>query len=78
MEEDLNLFQMFKAAIKLVTDSVLDENVQQLSDDLEHWLNAITPVMIRVVRKFPLLFFSANVLPLFASLCFDRLLISVM
>lgn len=63
MEEDLNLFQMFKAAIKLVTDSVLDENVQQLSDDLEHWLNAITPVMIRVVRKFPLLFFSANVLP---------------
>lgn len=63
MEEDLNLFQMFKAAIKLVTDSVLDENVQQLSDDLEHWLNAITPVMIRVVRKFPLLFFSANALP---------------
>ncbi|CAH3157943.1 unnamed protein product [Pocillopora meandrina] len=49
MEEDLNLFQMFKAAIKLVTDSVLDENVQQLSDDLEHWLNAITPVMIRVL-----------------------------
>lgn len=78
MEEDLNLFQMFKAAIKLVTDSVLDENVQQLSDDLEHWLNAITPVMIRVVRKFPLLFFSANVLRLFASLCFDRWLISVM
>lgn len=63
MEEDLNLFQMFKAAIKLVTDSVLDENVQQLSDYLEHWLNAITPVMIRVVRKFPLLFFSANALP---------------
>lgn len=51
MEEDLNLFQMFKAAIKLVTDSVLDENVQQLSDDLEHWLNAITPVMIRVLRS---------------------------
>ena len=63
MEEDLNLFQMFKAAIKLVTDSVLDENVQQLSDDLEHWLNAITPVMIRVVRKFTLLFFQQMLCP---------------
>lgn len=63
MEEDLNLFQMFKAAIKLVTDSVLDENVQQLSDDLEHWLNAITPVMIRVVRKCPLLFFQQMLCP---------------
>lgn len=63
MEEDLNLFQMFKAAIKLVTGSALDENVQQLSDDLEHWLNAITPVMIRVVRKFPLLFFQQTLCP---------------
>lgn len=63
MEEDLNLFQMFKAAIKLVTDSVLDENVQQLSDDLEHWLNAIAPVMIRVVRKFTLLFFQQMLCP---------------
>ena len=63
MEEDLNLFQMFKAAIKLVTGSALDENVQQLSDDLEHWLNAITPVMIRVVRKFPLLFFQRVLCP---------------
>lgn len=63
MEEDLNLFQIFKAAIKLVTGSVLDENVQQLSNDLEHWLNAITPVMIRVVRKFPLSFFQQMLCP---------------
>lgn len=76
MEEDLNLFQMFKAAIKLVTDSVMDENVQQLSDDLEHWLNAITPVMIRVVRKFPLLFFQQMLCPYLLHSV--RLLISVM
>lgn len=76
MEEDLNLFQMFKAAIKLVTDSVLDENVQQLSDDLEHWLNAITPVMIRVVRKFPSLFFQQMLCPYLLHSV--RLLISVM
>lgn len=76
MEEDLNLFQMFKAAIKLVTDSVLDENVQQLSDDLEHWLNAITPVMIRVVRKFPSLFFQQMLCPYLIHSV--RLLISVM
>ena len=70
------MFQMFKAAIKLVTDSVLDENVQQLSDDLEHWLNAITPVMIRVVRKFPSLFFQQMLCPYLLHSV--RLLISVM
>lgn len=50
MEEDLQLFQIFKAAIKLVTKSG-DENVQQLRDNLEHWLNSITPVMIEVLQR---------------------------